>query len=292
MKSVVIERILEALIPPLPSQLALILAPCGVLFAYRWSTRRATSDPATMRSAVACGAKAASLAVLFFSLYVLYAIAASRSSTAILGILAIPFGGTPLFLVTFVLGWSIAVIGARRRAAGLVSTAAVASALLTVSSLGAVFVANAYTRHLVSGIETTASPDRLRTLAHAPWGRWDPRIHVAIARNESLPEDLVRELSAGPDRVQTMLASNPRTPFDVLLRMSETSWSAAATIANSDAPEVTPAVLRTIATGRFGGSLAEELAANPRTPPELADELRERIRLGRGAAAARRFGEP
>jgi len=273
------EQALGVLIPPLTSQLALILAPCAVLLVHRHWSGRATSDRAVMRSTLAWGYRAASLVLALFTLYVLHAIAVSRRSTAVLGILAVPFTGTPLFLVTFVVGWSIAVITTRATAGRRVSTAAVVTAVLTLANLGLVFAANQHTRRLVSEIRETTSPDRLRVLASGRWARWDTRVLEAVARHEAIPDDVLRELSRGPERVRSMLAGNARTPVDVLLAMSANTWSAAGALANSDDPAVTPDVLRTIATGPFRGSFTEALIDNPRTPPELADELRQRRRL-------------
>jgi hypothetical protein len=270
---------LGILIPPLTWQRALILAPCAVLLVHGHWSRRSTSDRAVMRSTVAWGCRAAAIVLALFTLYVFYAIAVSRHSTAVLGILAIPFTGTPLFLVTFVVGWSIAVIRARAIAGPRVSAAAVVSAVLTLTNLGSVFAANQHTRRLVLEIRETASPDRLRVLASSRWARWDTRVLEAIARHEKLPDDLIRELSHGPERVRSMLAGNARTPVDVLLAMSADTWSAAGVLVHSDDPAVTPDVLRSIATGPFRGSFSQALIDNPRTPPELADELRQRRRL-------------
>ena len=264
----------------------MIIAPAVVLLLLTYGARRQyRGSHAAAWRATAWGLYAASLAFVGFTVYVFHAISVSRRSTALLGVVAIPFEGIPFSATVFLAVWSVAVLVLRWRAprpiplapdaqvARGISNGAVAIAVLILVVGGAVYAANAYTMHLMSLSAQTSSPDGLRQLAHGTWARMDRRVLVAVARNESAPGDLIWQLSRDSDDVQTALAYNPRTPFEVMIEMSKTNWSAAnnlAELGSRHAALVTPEVLRQLAAGRFA---LDTVAKNPKTPVDALENL-------------------
>jgi hypothetical protein len=185
------------------------------------------------------GLSAALFVFVAFSVSICHDVSASHRSTAIVGVVAIPFAALPFSLMVLLVVWSVAVLVLGWRpprtvspapaalAARSVPSSAVAMALVILIGTAGLLAANAYTAHLVSLSAQTSSSEALRRLAHGTWAKMDSRVLVAVARNDAIPEDLIRELSRRSDDVQTALAYNRRTPSEVMVEMSKTNWSAA-----------------------------------------------------------------
>jgi hypothetical protein len=191
------------------------------------------------------------LSLLGWTLYVLHAIAVSQQSTAVFGIIAIPFVGGPLALFGFAVAWAASVVALSLRMPNRhepLNWWAVTLACLILALAGACAAFSTYGTLLQRRAREERSADALRALRAHWWGRHDIDVVDAVARNPHTPSDVLTELASHPDdTIRSAVARNPSTPAATLKRLYAEPENRLSLSLNPGAP---PALLRRLAHDR------------------------------------------
>lgn len=225
---------------------------------------------------------------LLAAAWIVYTVFTSKSSTAAIGLLFIPFYGGVVALAMVAAVFAVfALIDARAgRAPWFGMNTVLALVVVTVFAVFAAAVAN-YRLALALAADPLSSPEQLQALS----GRWIPlghqQVEEALYSNPAVPAALLAQAlaSAPRNRIVSLIGAHPNAGIDVLGRIAagareyDRVWGVAAN------PRITPDIathLADVSARDFPGDLEyklyqsqvlSRLAGNPATPRAVFDRL-------------------
>jgi hypothetical protein len=187
------------------------------------------------------------------------------SSTAVIGIYAVPLLAALLAGSVFAAVWSLVVLAR----AGTHGRAGLGKALLAVAILAglSMLIGSAVRQELLlrEAERSSTSPARLAELFARETVRRDSAVVAALAANPSTPPEVLRRLAAGEAEVAFRLAQNPATPPGLLTSLaSRTEASVRSAVA---ANPRTPAATLVLLAGDGELAVRRVVARNAAVPP-------------------------
>jgi Leucine rich repeat variant len=242
-----------------------------------------------LRSAVSAALTLALAAFPVWCAVLTWWLIADPSSTAVVGIYAVPLVAAVLAGLVFAVVWSALALArlARPGARGRAGWGRALLALLLLAGLSTLAGLAVRQELLLREAErSSTSPSRLAELFARETVQGDAAIVAAIAANPSTPGEVLAVIAAAPRpewrapragwlrnlllapssrvwSVAAALAGNPNAPPEVLRRLADAEAEVAFRLARN--PSAPPGVLTSLA-GRPEASVRSAVAANPRTP--------------------------
>lgn len=228
---------------------------------------------------------------LMATLWVLYAVFISTSSTAPLGLILIPFYGALAALggyaVVFVAYTSADVLAGRLPLRSVPGFWAAALIVATLLFGGALLL---YRDALAIASNPQSPPDELMAVSQRWLPLWRVDVFIALAKNPATPGVLLAAMAEQKESpaLVSLVGANPGTPVATLEKITAGSRSYELVAGVAENPQITPAIaerLANVAEKDFRNALEYRLyqtfvlaalARNPATPQAVFDRLAAR----------------